>query len=621
MSVVNTCPRCGDQFEKDVAFCPNDGARLTAARSDSDLIGTIVADRYRITETIGGGGMGQVYKAEHIRMKRQCAIKVLRANLAGDPEATQRFQREAENASQLSHPNVAQIYDFGEHEGLVYLAMEFIAGESLANMLSRQTAIHPDIAADIISQSAAALEAAHQRHVLHRDVKPDNIMLAKSADGTFQVKLVDFGIARAMTSNEQRVTRTGLVIGTPEFMSPEQIAGEELDPRSDLYALALVAFQCLTGKGAFPATSSKQNLIMRLTSRPRTLAEVRDDMTWPEALQGVFDHALAPDPAERYESIGIFAEELSAAISRMTPSETSILYRKALDQRVVNVASRTPHGDLRAISNPAAVPAATVPGRPARRGDARTGNTASESQPTVEATVPSATITPPNAVPPAAVHTPYPPGYPTGYPPGYPAPGYPPPPGYPGGVAYPSPAMQQSPYGAYPSTGAPPYPPTAGFPAPGTRSDSVPPMLRRSPRVMPWLVLFAILGWGYLVVTDQTDVAKAKTSAVIANVRGLVNMGGNVRTPPERPSAPAPARGGSGSERGAGASRTTDETSADAPATGDDNPSAVPTPANPATGTNRDSSAGSPVPATTPPVKPPTNDSNIRPSIPPDRFW
>lgn len=354
---MTTCPSCGDQFADDVAFCPKDGARLSTSRGDGDLVGTIIADRYRITSRIGGGGMGQVYKAEHIRMKRQCAVKVLRANLAGDPEATQRFQREAENASQLSHPNVAQIYDFGEHAQIVYLAMEFIDGESLAALLQRESAVHPDVAADIIAQSAAALEAAHVRGVLHRDVKPDNIMLGKNPDGTFQVKLVDFGIARAMTSDEQRVTRTGLVIGTPEFMSPEQIAGEELDARSDLYALGLVAFQCLTGEDAFPATSSKQNLIMRLTSRPRTLLEVRADVPWPQQLQQVFDRALAPDPSERYDSVGLFAEELWAAIGAMTPTETAELYRKALEQRVVTVASRTP------MSNPQAVPAASASAR------------------------------------------------------------------------------------------------------------------------------------------------------------------------------------------------------------------------------------------------------------------
>jgi len=458
---------------------------LSPARADSDsassLVGIILADRYRIVSRIGAGGMGQVYKAEHILMKRQCAIKVLRANLSGDPEAAQRFQREAENASQLSHPNVAQIYDFGEHDGRVYLAMEFIPGESLAALLQREGAIHPDIAADIMSQSAAALEAAHLRNVLHRDVKPDNIMLAKNPDGTYLVKLVDFGIARAMTSNERRVTRTGLVIGTPEFMSPEQIAGEELDARSDLYALALVAFQCLTGKDAFPATASKQNLILRLTSRPRTLAEVRADLPWPLALQTVFDRALAPDPAERYDSIGLFAEELAGAISSMTPSETTALYRKALDQRVVSVASRTPHS-AGAISNPSAVPAATVPGRTSSRTGA---------------------------------------GYPTG--------------------SYGSPVHPQGPDGAHPIPQAA-YTTNSPFTAPVPPSTEFVPRLRRRPRLVPWLFALALAGWAYVVSTGRTAEARAMFDSVVSNVTGLIGTSRKLvesETPPEA-DAPRP---------------------------------------------------------------------------------
>lgn len=594
---MNTCPRCGDQFENDIAFCPKDGARLSAARSEADLIGTIIADRYRITGTIGGGGMGHVYKAEHIRMKRQCAIKVLKSNLAGDPEATQRFQREAENASQLSHPNVAQIYDFGEHEGLVYLAMEFIAGESLAGLLQRQAAVHPDIAADIISQSAAALEAAHARHVLHRDVKPDNIMLARNADGTYLVKLVDFGIARAMSSDQQRVTRTGLVIGTPEFMSPEQIAGEDLDSRSDLYALALVAFQCLTGKDAFPNTNSKQNLILRLTSRPRTLAEVREDMPWSDALQQVFDHALAPDPDERYESIGRFAEELSSAISEMTPSETSALYRKALDQRVVRVASRTPHSDLRAISNPTAVPAETVPSRAASR--TRAASAESEVGATIEAPAPGPAPGPASApltqVPPPGYATPYPSGYPAGYP----GAGYPPSP-YP--APYPSPAQAQGPYGAYPMGNAP-FPP-ASFTTQASTDAAAAPMLRRRPRILPWIVLLAIAGWGYLVLTNQTGAAKAKLDSVISNVRGLIGRGGSV-SGAEQSASPSPDRSNSSAPRPAAAGARTDAGNA------------TTEPADSAVGTVTPEANVPTLNAPPPTVKPPVGDSLGRPPIPP----
>jgi serine/threonine-protein kinase len=306
------------------------------------LVGTVIADRYRIEKKLGGGGMGEVYLAQHVRIKRRCAIKVLRSALSGDSDSLQRFQREAENASLISHPNVAQVYDFGEHGNLLYLAMEFVEGQSMQEVLERDGVMHPDMVADVIMQSASALDAAHTQQVLHRDVKPDNIMLARNSDGTYLVKLVDFGIARAMASTDKRVTQTGMVIGTPEFMSPEQIAGEPLDARSDLYSLALVAFMALTGEGAFPDTGSMENLILRLTSRPRTLIEARQSVSWPPRLQTVFDRALAPQRAERHASTVEFAADLSDSIVQMSPSETSAFYRRALEARAINPVALTP---------------------------------------------------------------------------------------------------------------------------------------------------------------------------------------------------------------------------------------------------------------------------------------
>jgi serine/threonine protein kinase len=307
------------------------------------LIGTIIADRYRIDKRLGGGGMGEVYLAQHVRIKRKCAIKVLRAALSEDGDSLKRFEREAENASMISHPNVAQVYDFGEHGNLRYLAMEFIEGQSLQEVIEQDGVMHPDMVADVIMQSASALDAAHAQQVLHRDVKPDNIMLAHNPDGTYLVKLVDFGIARAMASTDKRVTQTGMVVGTPEFMSPEQIAGEPLDARSDLYSLALVAFIALTGQGAFPDSGSMESLILRLTSRPRTLLEARQGVSWPPRMQTVFDRALAPHRDERQNSATEFASELSDSIVQMSPSETSAFYRRALESRsVVNPVALTP---------------------------------------------------------------------------------------------------------------------------------------------------------------------------------------------------------------------------------------------------------------------------------------
>ena len=276
-------------------------------------------------------------------MKRKSAIKVMRPALVDDADALQRFTREAENASKLSHPNVASIFDFGETpDGLVYLAMEFIEGESLHATLEREKALHPQVAGDVIGQAADALQAAHDLGILHRDLKPDNLMLTTRTDGTYLVKLVDFGIARTMDAGTTRVTRTGFAVGTPEFMSPEQLAGDQLDARSDQYALALVAFIALTGQEAFADASGKDSLILRLTSRPRRLAEVRTDIDWPVAIQSVFDRALAPDAADRFPRVADFAESLDTAIASMSATQTAELYSRALQGRGIGAARRTP---------------------------------------------------------------------------------------------------------------------------------------------------------------------------------------------------------------------------------------------------------------------------------------
>jgi serine/threonine-protein kinase len=354
------CPRCGDTYDDAVDFCAKDGTRLIRAGQSADLVGTVIAERYRIESRIGEGGMGQVYLGEHVRMRRKSAIKIMRPALVHEPEALQRFTREAENASQLSHSNIASIFDFGETaDGVVYLAMEYVDGGSLADLLSRE-ALHPEVAADIIGQAADGLHAAHEMSMLHRDIKPDNIMLGRRADGTYLVKLVDFGIARTYGSGEQKVTRTGFAVGTPQYMSPEQLAGEALDSRSDQYSLALVAFFALTGQQAFPAESTKESLILRLTSRPQSLQDARVDIEWPEALQEVFNKALSPEPGDRYATVLEFAEALSRAISSMTPTQTAEMYRHALETRAAGVVARTPgalgSGERSVVSRSGSIP-------------------------------------------------------------------------------------------------------------------------------------------------------------------------------------------------------------------------------------------------------------------------
>jgi serine/threonine-protein kinase len=202
------------------------------------LVGTILDGRYQIQKRLGEGAMGRVYLAQHVNMERQTAIKISLPQAEDDPgETLARFRREAANASRIDHPNVATIYDFGvTAEGMAYLAMEFIPGETLADVIDRGKTPLKRVA-DIVEQIADGLTAAHALGVLHRDLKPQNIMIRQMPDGFGRVKLVDFGLAKRPDVGSQGITQTGLRLGTPLFMSPEQWAGEPLDGRSDVYSL------------------------------------------------------------------------------------------------------------------------------------------------------------------------------------------------------------------------------------------------------------------------------------------------------------------------------------------------------------------------------------------------
>ena len=310
---MKICPVCSTEYADDVKFCPNDGQTLRAAAPANNLVGQVVADRYHVVKKLGEGGMGQVYLAEHVKMGRRSAIKVMNPSMVHDPDAVARFNREASNASRITHPNVCAIYDFGETpDGLIYLAMEFIEGEPLTDLLERDGALPVARATTIFQQTADALQAAHDLGIVHRDLKPDNIMLTKGRGGADMVKVVDFGIAKAVGGDEagQKVTKTGLVVGTPEFMSPEQLSGDKLDGRSDLYSLALVYYRMLTGKLPFEATTVQETMIKRLTDEPTKLADARPDLSFPAGLQAVLDTALARTPAERYQTVAKFAADV-----------------------------------------------------------------------------------------------------------------------------------------------------------------------------------------------------------------------------------------------------------------------------------------------------------------------
>jgi len=288
--------------------------------SSDRLVGQVLADRYQILSVLGEGGMGRVYLAEHVRMFRKSAVKVMSPNMALSADAISRFNREAANASRINHPNVAQIYDFGETSaGLLYLAMEYVEGETLRSLIHRGGPLAIPRAAELTRQIADALSAAHHLGIVHRDLKPDNILLTRRHDGADVVKVVDFGIAKTVQgsggerSGGQTVTTAGVSLGTPEYMSPEQLAGERLDARTDLYSLGLVLFNMLTANLPYPRVTSKETLVRRLTSKPMTLAQVVPGSTWPAKLQACLDRALAPEPVDRFENVNDFGRAVVEA--------------------------------------------------------------------------------------------------------------------------------------------------------------------------------------------------------------------------------------------------------------------------------------------------------------------
>jgi serine/threonine-protein kinase len=365
--MAKVCPNCELTYSDDDFFCAADGSPLRSTGTDADnLVGTVIADRYRVESILGEGGMGRVYRARHVRVPREAAIKVLRRALIADSYAVAAFNREAQNAASVGdHPNIASVYDFGETpDGLVFLAMEYIDGETLSRRLEREPVLSPRRAVEIVRQIAAGLTAAHElpEPVVHRDLKPDNILLKTTRDGTDWVKIVDFGIAKAVKRETQLLTTPGLVVGTPRYMSPEQLTGAPIDVRSDIYALGMIAFQMLTGRMPFASSSREEEssiqwALQRLTLQPLTLAQVRPDIQWPAAAQGVFDRALATSPEARTPSATELARSLAHAFGLTTPSGVVGVVPEVpgpLSSAVRNAAQSTaPTAPLTAVPDPA----------------------------------------------------------------------------------------------------------------------------------------------------------------------------------------------------------------------------------------------------------------------------
>jgi serine/threonine-protein kinase len=275
---------------------------------------TAVGARYEISDEIGRGGMGVVYRARDVRLRRSVAIKLLPPELAFREEVRSRFLREAQTAAQLSHPNVVPIYSVDEVDGLVFFVMALVEGESLGAYLKRERLVSLDFARRVLRDVADALAYAHARSIIHRDIKPDNILMDRVTGRTL---VSDFGIARA-AEGDSRLTITGIAVGTPAYMSPEQAVGErDIDGRSDLYSLGIVGYQMLAGELPYTATNTPAMLMKHLSEIPRPIREVRPDL--PPGLERAIDRALAKKPEDRWADAAAFRDALMDDTPRAAP--------------------------------------------------------------------------------------------------------------------------------------------------------------------------------------------------------------------------------------------------------------------------------------------------------------
>lgn len=295
-------------------------AMMPPSPANDPLIGRTIAGRFRIISKLGEGGMGAVYKAEQLRIARLCAIKILSASFASNPDALARFNREAQLSSSFNHPHAVTIYDFGDDQGLHYLAMEFVEGETLSSVLRWEGVVPLERTLTIARQACDALDAAHRMNIVHRDLKPDNIMLSRRNHGDW-VKILDFGIAKRVGESLQHgqdLTQAGFVVGTPLYMSPEQLAGEQLDPRSDIYSLAIIVYQMLTGKLPFAGDNMQSVMVKRLTEDPLPMWKVNPHVAVPPAVEAALMRALQRKREHRTPTVRDFIGELEAGCAAGT---------------------------------------------------------------------------------------------------------------------------------------------------------------------------------------------------------------------------------------------------------------------------------------------------------------
>src|SRR4051812_30295619 len=335
-------------------------ARLPA--EPADLTGRTLGD-YQVLRKLGAGGMGQVYLARQLSLKREVALKFLRTDLKDNVTALKRFQTEAHAVARLNHANIVHIYEIRERDGLWYMALEYVEGRNLRDYLARKGPPDLPVCLSIIRQVGSALQKAHEQGIVHRDVKPENILVTRKVE----VKVTDFGLSRFFAADAQPVhlTQSGVTVGTPLYMSPEQVQGKPTDHRSDVYSFGVPCYHLLAGEPPFRGATAFDVAVKHVQEQPRPLAELRPDL--PADLCAMVHKMMAKDPAERYQSVRDVLRDLAKVREGLSlglaPAGPGLLASGAAP--VLNLSGSVPNGTAVASSPSLTAP---VPPRPVLRG-------------------------------------------------------------------------------------------------------------------------------------------------------------------------------------------------------------------------------------------------------------